>query len=317
MKELSPIRETGLDFDAIKAAIEALFKKEIYLPILRELGVKPKAIKNSLDDLIQAVQAGRIGFYRGKFSGKFNSTITKELYALGAKWNKRESVFEISMSALPIDLANAIRASEDAFLRTAAKIDKRLSEMVPEDIAEKLRISELYDKTIYRMDRKFESTVGSLIITPKLTPEQRAVIAKDYSNNMKLYIKDWTQNEIKELRQKLQKSAFAGARYETMEKHIQRSYGVSQNKAKFLARQETGLLLAKFREVRYADAGITEYRWTTVKGTPAHPVRPTHKILDGKVFSFKKPPVVDNKGSRKNPGEDFGCRCTAIPIVKF
>jgi SPP1 gp7 family putative phage head morphogenesis protein len=317
VKELPPIRESGEDFDAIKAAIAELFKKEIYLPLIKELGLKSNVLKNSLDDLIQAVQTGRISFYRGKFSGRFNSKISRELKALGATWNKRENFFEISMSELPIDLANAIRASEDAFLRTAAKIDKRLSDMVPEEIAQKLKIENLYDHTIYKMDKRFEQTVKGLVVAPKFTPEQRARIAKDYSNNMKLYIKDWAESAIKELRQKLQKSTFEGARYETMQKHIQRSYGVSQNKAKFLARQETGLLIAKFREVRYADIGIDEYKWTTVKGTAAHPVRPMHKRLDGKVFSFKNPPVVDNKGSRKNPGEDFGCRCTAIPIVKF
>ena len=55
---------------------------------------------------------------------------------------------------------------------------------------------------------------------------------------------------------------------------IQKSYGVTANKAKFLARQETKLLTTTLKEVRYVDAGVTKYKWKSVTGTAAHPVRP-------------------------------------------
>ena len=107
-----------------------------------------------------------------------------------------------------------------------------------------------------------------------------------------------------------------------------KSFGVSQRKAKFVGVQETGLLMAKFKEVRYKDAGIKKFIWTCVKGTPAHPVRHEHKILDGKIFVWDNPRELGKNGrpnpsglhkpgENKNPGEDYNCRCYAKPIVEF
>ena len=41
-----------------------------------------------------------------------------------------------------------------------------------------------------------------------------------------------------------------------------------------------------------------------------------HKDLDGKIFEFANPPITNEKGDRNNPGEDWQCRCEAIPIVE-
>ena len=54
----------------------------------------------------------------------------------------------------------------------------------------------------------------------------------------------------------------------------------------------------------------------TVVGSPNHPVREMHKALAGKVFSWDDPPITNEKGDRNNPGQDYGCRCYARPIVE-
>jgi SPP1 gp7 family putative phage head morphogenesis protein len=99
---------------------------------------------------------------------------------------------------------------------------------------------------------------------------------------------------------------------------IRESFGVTEKKAKFLARQETGLLMAKFKESRYTESGIHQYKWRCSAGSAKHPVRPSHKVLDGRVFRWDTPPITtapDEPQRRNNPGEDFNCRCVAIPIV--
>lgn len=101
---------------------------------------------------------------------------------------------------------------------------------------------------------------------------------------------------------------------------IQDSYDVSANKAKLLALQETSLLMGKFKQVRYADSGVQEYRWGCVAGTKNHPVPPWHKALEGKIFRWDGPPITSKLGEpvhRSNSGEDFNCRCFARPIVRF
>ncbi|GAG93926.1 unnamed protein product, partial [marine sediment metagenome] len=71
--------------------------------------------------------------------------------------------------------------------------------------------------------------------------------------------------------------------------------------------------VSEYKQQRYLDIGITKYEWSTSNDER---VRDDHKQLDGKIFSFKTPPVVDRRtGRRANPAEDFGCRCVAIPIL--
>ena len=47
-----------------------------------------------------------------------------------------------------------------------------------------------------------------------------------------------------------------------------------------------------------------------------------HKELNdrsekGEVFKFSNPPIDSPNGSRHNPGQNYNCRCIAIPVVKF
>lgn len=315
--ELPPIKESTEDYERLQEEILKIFREEIYLPMLKEVGRGRDVLRNSTDDILSAIRAGQIAFHYGRFTGKFNAAVSRELKRMGAKWNKKRGSFDINQSDLPIEIINEIRLSEDRFKRVLRKVDDRLSKMLPEEIADKIQMEKFFDTTLWKTDSKIKKTLKGITVSPTLTDSQRERIAKEYAEDVRRYIKDWTEKEIGELRGKIQSGTFGGIRYEEMIKTIQTSYNVSQNKAKFLARQETNLLMSKFKEVRYQDAGIGQYKWCTVAGTKDHPVRPMHKALAGKIFSWNNPPVTDDKGSRNNPGQDFGCRCYAKPIVKF
>jgi SPP1 gp7 family putative phage head morphogenesis protein len=328
IKYLKPIKESTEDYDKVERKIKELFRKEIYFPIMRVLGLGQKTLMNAKYDLLEAIKYGRIQFYRGVFKGRFNADISKELKALGAQWDNRTGTWKLSQTSLTQEIKAAIQASESRFQHKIDLIDKKLTQFLPEEIADRLKVDHIFDSTLWKVQREFDKTIRGITVAPQLTKEQRARIAKEWQNNLKLYIKEWTQKEIVELRKSMQQSVFAGNRYETAVKTIEKSYDVSTNKAKFLARQETGLLMAKFKETRYQDAGVTKYKWTCVAGTPAHPVRPAHKALDGKVFSWDNPRELDKNGhvnssgahkpgDNKNPGEDYNCRCYAKPIVEF
>jgi SPP1 gp7 family putative phage head morphogenesis protein len=144
-------------------------------------------------------------------------------------------------------------------------------------------------------------------------PAQKSQITKDYSENLKLYIKNFTDEQIIKLRTEVENNVYVGFRAEKLKKIILERYEVTNNKAKFLARQETSLLTSKYRELRYQQSGIRKYQWSTSHDSR---VRHDHKELDGKIFSFDDPPVVNDRGDKKNPGEDFNCRCLAIPIIE-
>jgi SPP1 gp7 family putative phage head morphogenesis protein len=164
------------------------------------------------------------------------------------------------------------------------------------------------------MNTDFEDVVKSVAIPPKLTSQAKEAISKSWANNLDLYIKGWADEAILKLRGKVMDNTMRGQRSANMIKSIVEEYGVSQRKAKFLARQETSLLMSKFQEERYKDVGITKYRWS---GSMDKRERHDHKLLEGKIISWDSPPITNREtGARNHAGQDFGCRCVAIPIVE-
>lgn len=324
LRTLRPIKIVTEDFDEVERKIKDLFRKEIYLPLMAELGVPQKKLTNAIDDLMEAIRSGRITFNRGVFSGKFNATLTKELRALGARWDRKTETFRINAAELPLEVRNVISASDWRFKDKLERIDRKLAQILPEEIADKLSISKNFDQTLWKTNQDFKESIKGITIAPNLTDAQRKKIADEWQDNMKLWIQKFTKEQIVELRTNMQKTVFAGDRYESAIKTIQKSYSVSENKAKFLARQETSLLMTKFKQTRYEDAGVKGYRWGRVSGTPAHPVRPQHKKLaeasdKGKIYYWDDPPISSEPNQpvrRNNPGQDYGCRCFAKPTVR-
>ncbi len=329
--ELKPIKESTEDYEALEKRIKELFKRLVYFPILAALDPPEKVTLSNAKDgnaLLDALRAGRITFNRGTFSGRFNAGSSKELKRLGAKWDRKTGTFKLSQSSLPYEMRSEIAASDKRFQDKIAGIDRQLAQILPEKIAGHFKGADLFDRTIYKTESEFQRSVANLVLAPKLTPEARKRIADEWEFNLKLYIKDFEKEEIERLRREMKKSVFTGNRYESAVTAIQKSYEVSANKAKFLARQETSLLMTKLKETRYQDAGVDMYRWGIVTGSKDHPVRPTHKALDGKYFRWDDPREVDKhgifkpNGARKpgnnlNPGQDYNCRCFARPIVRF
>ncbi len=312
MKLLRPIRITTEDYDRLEAKIIAEFQNLFYKPL------KVKYKNAAPSGLMEALREGGVYYADGAFRGKFNASISRELKKLGAKWDR--GVFRISERSLPYDVSQAIAASFDRWNERMAAIEDHIRQIDPE--AFQIEMTSIFDTALYKVEADFQKSISGLTIAPKLSAKERLFIAREWQNNMGLYIKSFVADEkasveqqIKELRKKVAESTYAGDRYESLTGIISASYGVTQRKAKFLARQETNLLMAKYKETRYASAGVTKYIWQTVVGTPKHPVRPMHAALRGSKQKFAQPPITDEKGNRNNPGEDYNCRCYARPIL--
>ena len=316
-----PVVNVYKDFyTKIEKIIKRAFRDELYEPLITDLALPKNTIKNSPQDLIDAINRGVLTFYHGRFKGKLNATLTKELRKIGAVWDRRTATYKIRFDQLPTYLVTPIRSSDHRFQKKMEQIDKRLQQFLPAKITDKVKISNLFDGALWKLDKDINKTLENITVMPELTKSQRKTIADEWQNNMDLWIKKFTEKEIVKLRKAMQATILKGNRYENMIKEIQKSYGVTQNKAKFLARQETRLLLTKFKEVRYTDSGITEYKWGCVSGTPAHPVRPAHKKLEGQIIKMDNPPITSEPGQpvrRNHAGADYNCRCFMVPIVRF
>lgn len=82
--------------------------------------------------------------------------------------------------------------------------------------------------------------------------------------------------------------------------------------ARTIARTEISTLQATVMQARHERLGITSYIWSTSGDAR---VRPSHAALNGQEFSYNDPPVTSEDGRRNNPGQDFSCRCVAIPVI--
>ncbi len=317
---LKPIKESTKDYEKIERIILKAFVDVLFSPILRELALPKKTLQNSQEELYKAISAGKITFHRGEFSGEFNAKITSELRAMGAKWDRARGVFRLNISEVPYAMRQAINDSGNAFAKKLATVDKRLAQVDPQEIANQVKVSEIFDRTLWSVGQDITKTLQKITVPPQISAETRKKIADEYQNNLEKDIKKWTDKQVIQLRKHVQKVILSGNRYETLVSGIQDVYGVTERKARFLARQETGLLMAKFKESRYTQAGVHEYIWGCVAGSKNHPVRPAHKALQGTRHRWDHPPVTTAPGEadrRNNPGEDYNCRCFARPIVSF
>lgn len=123
------------------------------------------------------------------------------------------------------------------------------------------------------------------------------------------------QETLGDMKQAVQEAFEQGQQGRDVVKVIQKRYNVSQNHAIFWARDQAAKLNADITRAQQVDAGVYRYRWST---TGDGRVRKAHRELNNKVFSWDNPPVVDTEtGRRAHPGQDYNCRCVAIPVFEI
>lgn len=124
-------------------------------------------------------------------------------------------------------------------------------------------------------------------------------------------IKSIAQERLWEFSDLLDEAEAGGWRVERLAKAIREQFDVSRSKAKLLAKDQTLKLGAAITKERQTQSGITRYIWST---SGDERVREGHRDLDGTVQSWDDPPDTGD-GERNHPGEDYQCRCVAIPVL--
>ena len=311
MKRIRPLPLREKYFSEIEAEIMRILDEEIYSKLMAV--IKPGEKLNSINALHDAVISGGVYYQDGAFYGKFNAKVSRSLRDLGAKFDKRKKAWVLKLADVPADIRIAQNTSDRKFAALREKVVAVMDNIKIDSIDAISRLKNKYNQSIEWMDGDFEKAVKAFTITPKLTDYMREKIATEWANNLDLYVKNWADESIIKLRKRVTSKVFEGRRAEDMVAQIQRSHHVSQKKAAFLARQETALLMSKFHESRYREAGSVSYIWS---GANDERERPDHKALNGKTFFWDSPPVVDQRTGRTgHPGEDFGCRCVPIALI--
>lgn len=302
------------DWQGFKSIIERdIFNfSDWYVANVFGLGQKMNAVESVL---VKALKTGRLRYTNDTFYGKLDASLSKALRGIGATYNKTKKSYTIKSVILPLEIKVAIAEGNRKEAEKVSAVENKLTEMEGKSLTP-LNIDVLFGDTLKKLDTQFHSSTKTLTRNDIALPIDQSLVPElkeAYTKNLDKYIKDWHETQVLRLRKKVHENVEAGFRAENLIQVIQQEKNVSKNKAKFLARQETSLMVSKYRQIRYEEVGIDNYIWSTSHDSR---VRHDHKELQGKVFSFSNPPVTDkNTGARNNPGEDFGCRCVAIPVM--
>lgn len=326
--KLRPQHLRQSDWESVADQLEVFFNEEIIAPIVKIVRASTKqAVENDAGDaaLKRALRSGKVQYVRGAFSGDFTAAVSSAIKRIGGVFEKRSGTFRLSEALAPQWVR---QEASDYFARAHIAHDAIRREL---DLAVERIDASRYDvdseKTIKSIDQGWRTSAEKLAFKPPLSPTGRQALADNYSKNLDLYIKGWFKKDIIKLREDVQKNAETGYRFDSLIEKIQHRQQVGKSKATFLARQETALFMSEYREQRFAAAGVNKYQWSTSHDSrvrPASDLSPraklhagNHRILDGRVFEYTKPPIVDpHTGRRANPGRDYNCRCVDIPIVE-
>lgn len=103
-----------------------------------------------------------------------------------------------------------------------------------------------------------------------------------------------------------------GRRVEELGELLSDRFSVAGSRADLIARDQTLKANSSLTKVRHQQAGIDRYVWSTSRDER---VRGAHRALEGRVFKWSEPPITNSAGDRNHPGEDYQCRCVAIPVL--
>ena len=293
----------------------------IFRPVFDILNIKAPRI-NSQADIRNALRAGRVFWQEGYFYGQFNSVVGRSLRALGAKFVPSKRAYKLDLADIPMDMRTDLvigkglnRSKTERILKHLDDVSQAKITLGPDDHGDVIM-----DDLGIQVIKTFKVLPESIQLPYDLTDKQKQDMQEKYNTNMEMFINGWKDEQIERLREKTEANAVLGYRADRLAKIVKNEFSVTEKRARFIARQETSIFVSKYRQLRYEAAGSKDYIWSTSHDERVRhdPRGGDHRVLDGRRFSWDSPPVVDHAtGRTANPGEDFGCRCLALPVINI
>ncbi len=210
----------------------------------------------------------------------------------------------------------------DKLLLVAAELEQKIAEFGLNDMIEK--IASMTRKTSLReWKRAVRDTLGIDLIDDYYKGEFYSETLRRWTDDNVLQIKTIPANTLDSMKDLILNGYLEGQSTRELSRAIQREYDVSKHKAQSLARDQVSSLNSQISKMQQQDAGCSKYRWSSSNDSR---VRDCHRSFNGKIFSWDDPPEMwyETKksgrvytGRRCHPGEDYLCRCVAIPIFDF
>ena len=152
--------------------------------------------------------------------------------------------------------------------------------------------------------------LSGLPIVPATKTQLRELFVQE---NLKL-VSSLADNMLSNIETLLLRSMRQGSHVREIEKQLQAEIGLSKRRAQLIARDQVNKYSGDLTRHNQKEAGITHYRWET---SGDERVRSRHRGLNGKVFTWDKPPISDKSGGHYHPRQGINCRCDAIPVISY
>lgn len=172
---------------------------------------------------------------------------------------------------------------------------------------------------------KVSEDLTTNIFNNPLRPNLRELVKSATLTNARL-IKSIEDKFLDEVAITIQTSYSSGLSANTITKQIKQKFGVTENRARLIARDQIGKLHSDVVRDEHLTLGITEYKWLTSNDER---VRASHKVMNDKICSWfdatiYKDSVNDKEWKKRSsiggvelhPGQDYQCRCDEIAIFK-
>ena len=305
---LKPINLRKKEIKKIYDSIKLFLKESLYNNITEIYKEHyKKSVYNTKQSILQLFKIEKLIVKNNVIYGDFNSYISKELRDLGFTYDKNKKGF---VGIIPNDILKICEELRMKNKRFIYDLDDYLNTYLQnlESSIDTINIDyspmiEDYKEQLINSFERFN--IKSSFLTTDIN--------NNYINNSKLFIKNMLFEETTKMRNELRELVEQGASNKSISQYLQDNYKMTQKRSLFIARQESSLLLSEYSKQQYLNNGIKKYIWSTSNDER---VRKLHRELNNTIQEFDKPPIDDLNGKRHNPGENFNCRCVAIPILE-
>lgn len=311
--------------------------KEIYKPLMKVLdephknasegGRKGKSLEQMIRD--------RDAIYQGGYfqSNNFSPKAQQELQQMGAVYMRGKYFVEPNKLPLTLQMAiDNVRVENVATNRDLLNVFSDINGNITTGIAN-IDFGTDAEKNLKIVDGKIRRELNTIDLSEKKNVldrldqeyinDQTRPIPQLYDERTKQYFTKNLEAETTKMRKELSQMVLKGASRYELRRYVVKRMGVQYNRAKFVADQETRMIVGVAKAAHYQGYGINKYKWSPTRDEK---LRERHKELSQAktkygigIYSYDDPPpVVDEKtGRRAHVEQDYNCRCVARPVVEF
>ena len=108
-------------------------------------------------------------------------------------------------------------------------------------------------------------------------------------------------------------ASFDSSSIEKLAKNISH---ISNNRAKFIARDQTSKAIESFSMARANQLGFEFYEWQTSEDERVSTGKGGHRQLNGRLYRYDEPSaIIDSYGNKGHPTQRPNCRCVSVAVI--